>query len=110
MIAGFSAQISSKCYSVFPQIFANQSAVAEMHQLAGLREFAVIHCNYQRYGATINPSSAWQKNFAVIQRPLKPDTHTISEWITGVTVEKTVQGLALAKVPSDAIDGAVCGN
>eukprot|EP00961_Rhodomonas_salina_P083177 1117547-Rhodomonas_salina.1 len=107
-IAGFSAQISSKCYNVFPQIFANQSAVAEMHQLAGLREFANIHCNYQRDGATINPSSAWQKNFAAIQRQLKPDTHTISEWITGI--EKTVQGLALAKVPSDAIDGAVCCN
>eukprot|EP00961_Rhodomonas_salina_P264288 3572058-Rhodomonas_salina.1 len=34
-------------------------------------------------------------------------THTISEWITGI--EKTVQGLALAKVQSNAIDCAVCG-
>eukprot|EP00961_Rhodomonas_salina_P301186 3940359-Rhodomonas_salina.2 len=41
-------------------------------------------------------------------RPLKPDTHTIGEWITGI--EKTVQGLALAKVPSNAIDCAVCCN
>eukprot|EP00961_Rhodomonas_salina_P054741 735406-Rhodomonas_salina.1 len=48
MIAGFSAQISSKCYNAFLQIFANQSAVAEMHPLAGLCEFADIHSNYQR--------------------------------------------------------------
>eukprot|EP00961_Rhodomonas_salina_P092975 1251507-Rhodomonas_salina.1 len=74
----------------------------------GLREFADIHRNYQRDGASINPSSAWQKNFAAIQHQLKQDTHTISEWITGV--EKTVQGFALAKVPSNAINGAVCGN
>eukprot|EP00961_Rhodomonas_salina_P093840 1262448-Rhodomonas_salina.1 len=47
-IAGFSAQISSKCYGAFPCVFATQDAVASMHPLAGLREFADIHHNYQR--------------------------------------------------------------
>eukprot|EP00961_Rhodomonas_salina_P272487 3682192-Rhodomonas_salina.1 len=75
-----------------------------MHPLAGLREFADIHCNYQREGQT----AAWKKNFAAIQKPLKPQTRVIGDWIS--EIEKTVQGLALAKVPGDAVNGAVCGN
>eukprot|EP00961_Rhodomonas_salina_P276289 3732320-Rhodomonas_salina.1 len=51
-IAGFSAQISSKCYGAFPRVFATQDAIASMHPLAGLREFADIRRNYQREGQT----------------------------------------------------------
>eukprot|EP00961_Rhodomonas_salina_P010845 145145-Rhodomonas_salina.1 len=48
--------ISSKCYCAFPSVFATQDAVASMHPLAGLREFADIHCNYQCDCHTVNAS------------------------------------------------------
>eukprot|EP00961_Rhodomonas_salina_P018698 251657-Rhodomonas_salina.1 len=76
-IAGFSAQISSKCYGAFLCVFATQDAVASMHPLAGLREFADIHRNYQCEGHTVNASAAWKKNFAAIQKQLKPQTRLI---------------------------------
>eukprot|EP00961_Rhodomonas_salina_P149576 2013537-Rhodomonas_salina.1 len=65
-IAGFSAQLSSKCYAAFPNIFAHQDSLAVPHPLAGLGEMADIHCNYQCYGAAINASSAWKENFAAL--------------------------------------------
>eukprot|EP00961_Rhodomonas_salina_P029746 400631-Rhodomonas_salina.3 len=79
-----------------------------MHPLAGLKEFADIHSNYQRDSHTVNTSAAWKKNFAAIQKQLKLQTRLISEWMGDM--EKTVQGLALAKVSSEAVNGAVCGN
>eukprot|EP00961_Rhodomonas_salina_P190955 2576632-Rhodomonas_salina.1 len=79
-----------------------------MHQLAGLREFADIHLHYQRDGHTINASAAWKKNFAAMHKLLKLQTHLISQWMGDI--EKTVQGLALAKVSSEAVNVAVCWN
>eukprot|EP00961_Rhodomonas_salina_P041437 557849-Rhodomonas_salina.1 len=107
-IAGFSAQLSSKCYAVFPNIFAHQDALAVPHPLAGLREMADLHRKYQHYGAAINASSAWKENFAALGRSLTPETTAISDWIN--LVEKSVQGLNLARVPIEAVNGAVCGN
>eukprot|EP00961_Rhodomonas_salina_P185069 2499224-Rhodomonas_salina.1 len=76
-IAGFSAQLSLKCYVAFPNIFAHQDALAVQHPLAGLREMADIHSNYQRDGAAINASSAWKENFAALGRSFMPETTAI---------------------------------
>eukprot|EP00961_Rhodomonas_salina_P297808 3937523-Rhodomonas_salina.1 len=62
-IAGFSVQISAKCYTAFPHDFSKQDAMAVLHPLAGLREFADIHSQYQHNSTSINSSSAWKANF-----------------------------------------------
>eukprot|EP00961_Rhodomonas_salina_P203092 2740447-Rhodomonas_salina.1 len=69
---------------------------------------ADIHCNYQCDGAAINASSAWKEIFAALGRSLTPETTAISDWIN--QVEKSVQGLNLARVPIEAVNGVVCGN
>eukprot|EP00961_Rhodomonas_salina_P244416 3303545-Rhodomonas_salina.1 len=107
-VAGFSAQLTSKCASSFPNIFGHQEALTAQHPLAGLRELADIHSNFQREGAAVNASTAWQDNFTVMQRDLDPDTQSIMDWINAI--EKTVQGLHLARVSQEAINGAVWGN
>eukprot|EP00961_Rhodomonas_salina_P004104 56750-Rhodomonas_salina.1 len=107
-IAGFSAQLSSKCYAAFPNIFAHQDALAVPHPLVGLREMADIHRNYQRDGAAINASSAWKENFAALGRLLTPETTAISDWIN--QVEKLVQGLNLARILIEAVNGVLCCN
>eukprot|EP00961_Rhodomonas_salina_P118157 1590257-Rhodomonas_salina.1 len=107
-VAGFSAQLMSKCASSFPNIFGHQEALTAPHPLDGLRELADIHCNFQQEGAAVNASTAWQDNFAVMQRDLEPETPSIMDWINAI--EKTVQGLCLAHVSQEAINGAVCGN
>eukprot|EP00961_Rhodomonas_salina_P281365 3801688-Rhodomonas_salina.1 len=43
-----------------------------------------------------------------MQRDLEPDTQNIIDWINAI--EKTVQGLRLARVSQEAINRAVCGN
>eukprot|EP00961_Rhodomonas_salina_P094712 1274632-Rhodomonas_salina.1 len=78
------------------------------HPLDGLLELADIHSNFQREGAAVNASTAWQDNFSVMQRDIEPDTQSIMDWINAI--EKTVQGLRLARVSQEAINGAVCGN
>eukprot|EP00961_Rhodomonas_salina_P166923 2249450-Rhodomonas_salina.2 len=82
--------------------------MAVLHPLAGLLEFADIHHQYQRNSTLINLSSAWKANFEVLSEEIHPDTSSISNWINNV--EKSVQGLTLAKVQSDVINGAVCWN
>eukprot|EP00961_Rhodomonas_salina_P021996 296006-Rhodomonas_salina.1 len=107
-VAGFSAQLTSKCASSFPNIFGHQEALTATHPLDCLREFADIHSNFQCEGEAVNASTAWQDNFAVMQRDLEPETQNIMDWIN--SIEKTVQGLRLASVSQEAINGAVCGN
>lgn len=107
-VAGFSVQLMSKCASSFPNIFGHQEALTVQHPLEGLRELEDIHCNYQHEGSAVNASTAWQDNFAVMQRDLEQETQSIMDWIN--TIEKTVQGLHLASVSQEAINGAVCCN
>eukprot|EP00961_Rhodomonas_salina_P022361 300756-Rhodomonas_salina.1 len=85
-----------------------KEALAALHPLDGLRELADIHSNFQREGAAVNASTAWQDNFLVMQRDIEPETQSIMDWIN--VIEKTVQGLLLARVSQEAINGAVCGN
>eukprot|EP00961_Rhodomonas_salina_P081852 1100463-Rhodomonas_salina.1 len=101
-MAEFSAQISTKCSTVFSNIFGHQEALTAPHLLTGLRELADIHLTYQCDGAAVNASTVWKENFAAIQRPITPDTHVITDWIN--TIEKSVQGLTLARVPISAIN------
>eukprot|EP00961_Rhodomonas_salina_P256471 3466027-Rhodomonas_salina.1 len=106
-VPGFSAQLTSKCASSFPNIFGHQEALAALHPLDGLRELADIHSNFQWEGAAVNASTAWQDNFSVMQwDPL--EKQSIIDWINAI--EKTVQGLRLARVSQEAINGVVCGN
>eukprot|EP00961_Rhodomonas_salina_P161978 2181728-Rhodomonas_salina.1 len=73
---------------------------------------AIGHCALQSLpapdNALIDVANSWKKNFTAIQKLIKPQTRLIGDWIC--EIEKTVQGLALAKVPGDAVNGAVCGN
>eukprot|EP00961_Rhodomonas_salina_P290507 3925465-Rhodomonas_salina.1 len=107
-IAGFSAQISSKCCTAFPHVFSKQDMMAVLHLLAGLCEFTDIHHQYQCNSTSVNLSSAWKANFEALSEEIQLNTSSISAWINNM--KKSVQGLNLAKVPSDAIDGAVCSN
>eukprot|EP00961_Rhodomonas_salina_P189539 2557620-Rhodomonas_salina.1 len=102
------SQLTSKCASSFPNIFRHQEALTVPHPLDGLRELADIHSNFQREGAAVNASTAWQDNFAVMQRDFEPETQSIMDWIN--SIEKTVQGLRLARVSQEAINGTVCSN
>eukprot|EP00961_Rhodomonas_salina_P007882 107135-Rhodomonas_salina.2 len=87
-IAGFSVQISAKCYTAFPHVFSKQDAMAVLHPLVGLQEFADIHCQYQRNSTSINSSSAWKANFEALRADSGQGSVT----------------------ESDAIDDAVCWN
>eukprot|EP00961_Rhodomonas_salina_P300969 3940283-Rhodomonas_salina.2 len=107
-IAGFSVQISAKCYTAFPRVFSKQDVMAVLYPLAGLREFADIHRQYQHNSTSLNSSSAWKANFEALNEEIQPNTNSISAWINNM--KKSVQGLNLAKVPTDSIDGAVCCN
>eukprot|EP00961_Rhodomonas_salina_P152934 2058684-Rhodomonas_salina.1 len=107
-IVGFSEQISAKCYTAFPHVFSKEDTMAVLHPLAGLREFADIHCQYQCNSTSVNSSSAWKANFEALNEEIQLDTSSISSWINNV--EKSLQGLNLAKVQSNAINCAVCGN
>eukprot|EP00961_Rhodomonas_salina_P126497 1704420-Rhodomonas_salina.1 len=107
-VAGFSAQLTSKCANSFPNIFGHQEALTVQHPLDGLRELADIHSNFQREGAAVNASTAWQDNFSVMQQDIKQETQSIMDWINAI--EKALQGLRLALVSQEAINGAVCCN
>lgn len=64
------------------------------HPLTGLWELADVHCSYQHNGTTVNASTVWKVNFAVMQSPIHQDLNMILDWIN--CIEKSIQGLILA--------------